>query len=67
MQQSNGNGKGKGKGGGRGGQVSSSLSILFARVPLLYSHYTSFICLSILLTDRGSWLRAYSAGETKRR
>ena len=36
MQQSNGDGKGQGV--ERGGQVSSSLSILFASVPLLYSH-----------------------------
>ena len=42
------------KGQGDGRQVSSSLSILFVCVPLLYSHYTSFVCLSILFADRGS-------------
>ena len=40
-------------GGEMGGQVNSSLSIVFARVSILHSRYTSFVCLSILLTDRG--------------
>ena len=65
-QQSNRDGKGQGA--ERGGQVSSSLSILFARVSLLHSHYTSFVCLlMILLTDRGLWPWADSAEEKKQR
>ena len=47
MQQPNKDGKGPGV--GRGGQVSSSLSILFARVPLLYSRYTSFSLIVVCL------------------
>ena len=44
MQQLNGDGKGQGD--GRGGQVSSSLSILFACGPLLYSRYIYLFHLS---------------------
>ena len=42
--------------------MSSSLSILFVCSPLLYSCYTSFICLSVLLTDKGPCPRDYTAG-----
>ena len=55
--------------GWEGRQVSSSLSIylrVFYSCTIL-KLYTSFIFLSILLADRRSWLRAYSAGETKQR
>ena len=40
MQQSNGGWKGRGQ---EGGQVSSNSSIVFARIPFLYSRYTSFV------------------------
>ena len=66
MQQSTGVGRGGGKGGGT--KVSNNLSMLFACAPSLYSRYLlSYVFRLILLMDRGSWLRAYSAGETKQR
>ena len=64
------NGDGKGQGGGRGGQASSSLStdLRVFHSCTIHTHAIciSFVCLSILLADRGSLPWAYSAGETKR-
>ena len=61
---------GKGQGVGRGGQVSSSLStdLRVFHSCTIHTHAIciSFVCLSILLADRGSLPWAYSAGETKR-
>ena len=64
MQQSNGDGKGRGE-GESGTKVSNNVSILFARVPSLYS--TLYFFRLILLTDRGLRTRANSVRETKQR
>ena len=60
-------GRGSRKDGGDT-KVSNNLSILFARVPSLYSRYTPFLCLSSNSPyGQGIMVAAYSAGKTKQR
>ena len=62
-------GRGSRKDGGDT-KMSNNLSILFARVPSLYSRYTSFLCLSSN-SPYGQGIVAaaykYSAGKTKQK